>query len=500
MAARPIPNGFAFLALLAALPASGAPLEPAVVLEDSNAGFGNNLATVGDTDGDGLSDLVVGGSGLAQAYLGAVGGVETTATTVWTGLEEDAFGLVAAAGDVDGDGYQDVLVSALGADGFRGSVNLYRGSAAGPESASAVTIRGVAEYNLLGGSLGGGGDLDGDGYDDVVLGTPYYGSGDDVGGAVQVHGGTPDGLVDTPDVLLVAPAGTDRFGAEVEGATDLDADGYDELVVLSGDSETRDLMIWRGGPAFSGGRWDLAFSMPRYLDGATDHSAWHATGAGDVDGDGVEDLLSSAFYSNNLDHGGDFEGGVYAYVIAGSPDGLGTTPASTLHAFQPDGQSSSLAGAGDVNADGFDDLVFGCEGWESWAFVLYGSPGGVDDETWTALPGSGRFYGSDVAGDDLDGDGASDVVVGAPTSTTIARSAVYVYLGPDLPAPEGAADPDTGETGDTGASDTGAGAQLAPPRPTAGCTGCGAAGPGRVGWAIAGVVGVLGARRRRGQA
>jgi hypothetical protein len=163
-------------------------------------------------------------------YLGGPTGLATSAAWTATGGQASAnFGVsVASAGDVDGDGYADVIVGANLFDSNlvdQGTVRLYLGSATGLASAPAWSYLGQSAGAKLGSSVASAGDLDADGYGDVVVGSP----GDD---RALLFVGAPWGLAPKPDQKLTG-ASASEFGSLVGGAGDTNGDGYADLFVQS---------------------------------------------------------------------------------------------------------------------------------------------------------------------------------------------------------------------------------------------------------------------------
>jgi hypothetical protein len=140
----------------------------------------------------------------------------------------------------------------------------------------------------------------------------------------------------------------------------------------------------------------------------------------DVNGDGFADLAVGAHaYSS-------FTGRVYVYV--GGPSGLGMSPAFTLTGRGPDGSfGASVASAGDVNGDGFADLVVGAphQTADGQVYVFLGGGAGLAASPLPPLVGSTSFGGAVAAAGDIDGDGYGDLIVGAPSSVSIGRAHVY---------------------------------------------------------------------------
>ncbi|HEY3352732.1 MAG TPA: integrin alpha, partial [Polyangia bacterium] len=137
---------------------------------------------------------------------------------------------VAAAGDVNGDGYADVIVSApyfqptaFGAD--RGRVYVFLGGPAGLAATPAWTVTGDQDYARFGLVVAGAGDVNGDGFDDVIIGAPFYDHGAADTGRATVYLGSAAGLGATPAWTIYGDAAGALLGA-VAGAGDVNGDGY----------------------------------------------------------------------------------------------------------------------------------------------------------------------------------------------------------------------------------------------------------------------------------
>jgi len=198
--------------------------------------FGLSVATAGDVNGDGYADVVVGAlfhnneTGRAYVYLGGASGLSTTAATTLTG--EATYGdfgsSVATAGDVNRDGYADVVIGAprYSID-WTGRAYVYLGGASGLSTTAATTLTGGAAGNHFGESVATAGDVNGDGYADVVVGA--YGYSSNIGRAYVYLGGA-SGLSTT---AATTPTGTyaSNFGASVATAGDVNGDAYADVVV-----------------------------------------------------------------------------------------------------------------------------------------------------------------------------------------------------------------------------------------------------------------------------
>jgi hypothetical protein len=455
-------EGAAFLFLGGPLGiASGSPTSADATLEGDLAGaaFGASVAAAGDVDGDSFADLIVGApgydagqldEGAAFVFSGSFTGVASSgASGAAATLQSDQAGAamgwsVAGAGDVDGDGFADVIVGARhylpGLGWGEGAAFVFLGSATGvasggPAGANAE-IRSNEEFVGIGASVAGAGDVNGDGYADVVLGAPEYDLAAPGSGAAYVHLGGPSGIASGGSAAaafeLAGDQGGGALGASVAGAGDVDGDGYADVIV---GASAQDALELDEGVAFVflGGGQGIASSGP--LGAGTQlksdsAGAWlglSVGGAGDVDGDGYADVIvgAPAYDAGSVEEGA-------AFVFRGGPNGVGSGgPAAAATFLQGDQAGAwlgfSVAGAGDVNADGYADVIVGASDYDSGsrdegaAFVFLGGPGGIPD----GGPGSASatlqgdqddaFLGWSVAGaGDVDADGYADVIVGAP--------------------------------------------------------------------------------------
>jgi hypothetical protein len=217
--------------------ASGVAAAPARVLEGVAAGdtFGRSVASAGDVNGDGFADLVVGAryadpggrsnAGTASVFLGSASGVSAMPARVLEGAEAgDFFGSsFASGGDVNGDGYADLVVGAMYATpGGRigaGTVSVFHGSASGVGAAPARVLHGVAAHDVFGGSVASAGDVNGDGYADLVVGAPGASPGGrQSAGTVSVFHGSASGVSAMPARVLEGAASRDHFGSSVASA------------------------------------------------------------------------------------------------------------------------------------------------------------------------------------------------------------------------------------------------------------------------------------------
>ncbi|MBO2012480.1 FG-GAP-like repeat-containing protein [Hymenobacter negativus] len=402
----------------------------------STSYFGLSTSNAGDVNGDGYADVLVGaygtGSGQGRAYLYLGSSTGLAANPIATLAEPGAannnyFGYsVAGAGDVNGDGYADVLVGAYGTSNSQGRTYLYLGSSTGLTTTPTITLTepGAATNNYFGWSTASAGDVNGDGYADVLVGA--YRSGNK--GQAYLYRGSSTGLASTPTTLTEpGAANTNGFGYRVAGAGDVNGDGYaDVLVGANGTSNNQ------GRAYFYLGSGSGLASTPTTLTepGAANNDRFGQclAGAGDVNGDGYADVLVAAYGTSSAQG--------RAYFYPGSSTGLAATPTTLTEpgAANLDNFGFSVAGAGDVNGDGYADVLVTATGTSSAQgrayYYLGSSTGLVSAPTTLTEPSAanGNSFGWSTAGaGDVDGDGYADVLVAATSFTGAGRA--YCYRG-----------------------------------------------------------------------
>jgi hypothetical protein len=298
------------------------------------------------------------------------------------GNQADAwYGVSAApAGDVNGDGYDDVIVGADHHDDSlqdEGAVYLYLGSPSGLSQTADWSVHGGIEGERLGRDAASAGDVNGDGYDDLIIGAPFHdgAAGSDVGRVIVFHG-SASGPGSLPDWEIEGTQGGARLGFRVSPAGDVNDDGWDDVIIGE--------YLYDDGPFADSGR---------------------------------------------------------AHVYFGSPDGLTASWTATI------GQSEAwfgggVAGVGDVNCDGWDDVAIGADGYDSGqsdegaVFVYYGSSLGLglSPDEMLEINSAGALFGRSVerAGD-VDGDTCADIVVGAReySNGEDEEGGVFLFLGSD---------------------------------------------------------------------
>jgi len=414
----------------------------------AGAGFGSGVSTAGDVNGDGFDDVIVGcyacangqfREGRAFVYYGSPAGLSKLPD--WSAESNQPYAVfgssTGAAGDVNGDGYDDVLVSAPNYDNGLGRAYLYLGSPAGLSATPAW----IAEPGQRGfaSTATTAGDVNGDGFSDVVVGVSGYENGQENEGAIYLYLGSALGLAANPALIVEGSQANSGFGA-VASAGDVNGDGFDDVIAGA----------WEfNHPERNEGKAFLYLGSPL---GLSTPAAWTAesnqvnagfgspvSGAGDVNGDGYDDVLVGAL-SWESDVVAEDEGAAFLYL--GSATGLALTPAWTAEGNQRAAVFGWVSDAGDVNDDGYDDVLVGAPGYdhgrpnEGIANLYLGSSAGLSlHPIWSGESNQrDANFGYPLArAGDVNGDGYDDLIISAIlfSNGQNREGRAFTYLGSD---------------------------------------------------------------------
>lgn len=409
--------------------------DPATTLEspdgDDTARFGYPLLAAGDADQDGYGDVAIG------AYEYSNGQDEEGALFVFRGgpdgLDPDPLwsaecnevearcGTAGAIGDFDDDGFDDVVVGASDRDGAlpnEGGIMLYRGGAGNFGSTIVDTRESGQESAFAARHLANSGDVNGDGIDDLLVPIHSYSNGQSDEGVAVLLLGTATGISAVEAWAGESNDADAMFGWGVSTSRgDVDGDGFDDLLVGAprwGGTESREgrAFLYRGATIPSGTAAWTAES------GQANAELGRQVAFADVDGDGFSDVLVSV---SRYDTAVDVDAGCVR-LFHGSAAGLPAQPDWTKCGDAAGAWfGEALASAGDVNGDGFDDVLIGAFRFdgdftdEGRAELYLGGPAGLADEpVWTRRGGAASlFFGGSLGrAGDVNGDGKDDVLVG----------------------------------------------------------------------------------------
>ncbi len=444
--------------LAAAVPVAG------VVLRDadgvSGREFGTCAALLPDLDGDGKGELLVGSpgsdvggtdAGRASLWRGATA-LTVAADVIWGGAGGEELGrAVAAIGDVNHDGIGDFALGAPLADVAgtdAGRVYVYYGGWPLPSTADRI-LEGRVGGEQFGHAVAAAGDLNGDDYDDLIVGAPWNNGAGIEAGAAYVFYGSASGLAATPGLTLQGTLAYERFGWSVAGAGNLL--GGPAVGVVVGAPSNGAGALTRQGTAYvfegstspsPGPNTTADLTLTSNAASTADNEFGYAVAnAGRWTSDGYDDLVVGAPFDNT---GGADAGRAEVFFGGASPDA--TADRYVNGANSGDWLGFSVARAGDVVGSGADDVVLGAPhavaglGSEAGLAVIFaGGSSSANDAG--SLPHVVREYLVDgtaagdrfgwwaAGGSDFDGDGFDDYLVAAPIgNTTSVATAGWVQV------------------------------------------------------------------------
>lgn len=441
--------------------ASGPSASPDWTAESNQAfaEFGNDCGTAGDVNGDGYSDVLAGSyrydngqtdEGAAFIWYGSAAGLGANgnpSNADWTAESNQAgalFGIsVSTAGNVNYHTgqyieYSDVLIGAYLYDSSPftdcGAAFLWYGSASGPipngtPSNANWNIVGTQNNEGLGSSVSLAGDVDSDGRGDFIIGSYNYTNTFQNEGKAMIFRGIYFGQTQ-PSLFWTGYGGSANanFGVSVSLAGDVNCDLYSDVIVgayhfTNGEFNEGKISLFKGNPGSFGG---MSQTPSWSVEGGQADAALgiSVSTAGDVNGDGYADVIAGAYlYNNTLTD----EGRAYIYFGNSTTAGLSLSPNWIVDGGQVNAQFGySVSTAGDVNGDGISDVITGAPYYdngqtdEGRAFVFLGSPGGLSlTSSWSRIGAPSNQINTDFGrcvalGGDINGDGYSEALIGAP--------------------------------------------------------------------------------------
>jgi len=384
--------------------------------QSSEGRLGLFVSNAGDVNGDGYSDVIISAGAISKAYI-YFGGpdMDNIADVTISEPESGNFGMpVSTAGDVNGDGFSDVIVGAYGYNGGTGRVHIYYGGA-NMDNVSDIVLTGEAVNNYFN-NCSSAGDVNGDGYSDVIVGAWGYSTA--TGRAYIYYGGSS--MNNVADVVMTGEGINSGFGISVANAGDVNGDSYSDVIVGAHayNAGTGRTYIYYGGASMNNTA-DVIMTGE-----VTGDNFYNCSSAGDVNGDGYSDVIVGAHLNNGS------RGKAYVYYGGTAMNNIADVTLTGEAAENYFGNSVSTAG--DVNGDGYSDVIVGAWGYNinrGKAYIYYGgsSMNNSADTTFTGET-TGNYFGYSVStAGDLNGNVFPDVIIGAYGFNNNTGKA-YLYL------------------------------------------------------------------------
>ena len=466
---------------------------------DFNDQSGRSVSSAGDVNGDGFDDILIGAfraspngnynSGESYVIFGnsespaisldlatllAVNGGDGTVGFVINGIDGGDYSgrSVSSAGDINGDGFEDILIGAFGADpngSFSGESYVVFGSDAGfgasldlssLNGTNGFVINGIGLFDNSGDNVSSAGDINGDGFDDILIGASNadpngaesgetyvvfgrdlaFAASFELSGLLAVNGG--DG---TSGFVINGIDGDDGSGYSVSSAGDINGDGFGDIIIgatyadPNGAESGESYIVFGSGAGFGA---SLELSSLNGTNGFViggidefDESGMSVSSAGDINGDGFDDVIIGAERAGLTGESYVVLGGDIPFTASLDLSSLDGTNGFVINGIdESDRSGSSVSSAGDINGDGFDDILIGARRADpngdlsGESYVVFGNDAGfgasldvssLDGTTGFVINGIGQgdlSGGSVSAAGDINGDGFDDILIGAASA------------------------------------------------------------------------------------
>ena len=409
-----------------------------VIGDQSLSRLGFSARYAGDVNNDGFDDIVAGAfgynsgssyEGKAFLYLGSASGPSTTA--VWTAESNQAsayFGhCVSSAGDVNNDGYDDVIIGSVywtNAHTNEGKVFLYLGNATGLNTTAAWTYEPNQAYANAGSVINFAGDVNNDGFDDIIIGMSQFNGAFADGGRLLVFYGSVSGLPLTPSWIYDGDQLTGELGVTVKYAGDINNDGYDDIIAGA--------RQYDNGSTNEGRASGLPLT-PSWIVESNQTNAYFGqavSGAGDINNDGYDDVLVGAPFYDKF--GLTDNGAVFIYY--GSASGLSIIADDSLYGYYTNDNFGVRISNGDINHDLYGDILISTAKFnaatEGITYLYIGNTFGLNNyHYWSFRTTVSTFeYDTGLDGDgDTDGDGFDDILIGEAIAASSAGQLQLFY-------------------------------------------------------------------------